>query len=63
MAPLHLAVQANDKDMVKLLISKYAELNCKNLRGQTPLHLACVNCNLDIVKLLTKHTLEIFIEA
>jgi ankyrin repeat protein len=61
-SPLHYAVEAQNLALVQILISKYAELNARNLRGQTALHLASAYGNLDIVKELTKYTVEIFID-
>ena len=40
--PLHIAALYGHKEMVLLLINKYnCSINCKNTKGQAPLHLIC----------------------
>jgi ankyrin repeat protein len=41
MSPLHYAVLAKNLEITKYLVEHFAELNCMNLKGRTPLHLAC----------------------
>ena len=40
--PLHLATEMNHSDLVDLLISCGAQLDATDVRGLTPLHLACI---------------------
>lgn len=44
---LHLAVENNNYNLVKLLLDNNANVNIRNSRGETPLHVACINsvCN------------------
>lgn len=51
-SPLHYAAAAGNKEMVKLLISKGAEVNARTLRGITPLYMAAREADADTVKLL-----------
>ncbi|TET35743.1 MAG: ankyrin repeat domain-containing protein [Planctomycetota bacterium] len=50
--PLHCAVMAKRKAVVKLLIENGAGVEAKSKLGTTPLHLAIASGNLQIVKLL-----------
>ena len=50
--PLHLAILSNDIETIKLFLSnKKVNVNAKNSRGLTPVHLAA-NSNLEIFKLI-----------
>lgn len=46
------AIAENDLNQVMLLINK---VNCRNLIKSTPLHEACYNGNLDIIKCLIEN--------
>ena len=50
--PLHIAVEYGDLDIVKLLITKGADVNAKDVFQQTPLQLAKTCGNADIVQVL-----------
>lgn len=50
--PLHKACQAQNLDLVKLFINKGAEVNVHTKKGITPLHLAAINQNTMVRKLL-----------
>ena len=39
--PLHLACKYNSVDCVKVLVGVGAEVNVKDAKGKTPLHIAC----------------------
>ena len=53
---LHLAVNNNSIKMVKYFLSKRKkDINAKNNKGQTSLHLACSNGNEDIINLLIQN--------
>ena len=52
--PLHLAVQYNRVDLVKLLVKRGEDINSKDLDRLTPMHHAVVGGNLDIVSILLK---------
>ncbi len=49
---LHKAVFSGNFEICKFLISKKHDLNCINMFGQTPLHIAYINNNTDIIQLL-----------
>lgn len=42
-------------DFTELLLSHKAEINCRDVYNQTPLHFAVTNCKFDIVEILLKH--------
>ncbi|GFV23098.1 putative ankyrin repeat protein RF_0381 [Trichonephila clavipes] len=48
-----------DKDIVKYLVSKDADINAKDKYGRTPLHFAVKSGNLDIVKYLIKNGADV----
>ena len=48
--PLHNAAVGGNIEIVKLLLDKGAEIDCKNETSATPLHSAVVQGHLDIVK-------------
>lgn len=50
--PLLTAISRNRVDMVRLLLSKGANVNVKDSYGMTPLAAAVGNCNADIIRLL-----------
>ena len=55
--PLELATDFNYPDCVKVLIDKYsASINAINKFGNTALHRAAINGNLEVVKLLTSYS-------
>ena len=45
--------------MVNFLVSSGYDVNVRNERGKSPLHAACYNGNMDIVKLLVHHNANI----
>jgi len=53
--PLHEAALSGDIEKVKSLISKGADVNVKNRRGETPLSLAKKKEHAEIAELLRKH--------
>ena len=62
-SPLHIAVEVRDLEIVKVLTSKFSELNAVDSKKRTPLHIACQIENFDIIKQLTKFSNEIFVDA
>ncbi|XP_077296433.1 uncharacterized protein LOC143918401 [Arctopsyche grandis] len=60
--PLHYASKHGNVVVVKFLIEKGVEINCKNLWKQTPLHLASEFGKLEVVKLLVSHKADITIK-
>ena len=52
---LLVSTQKNYEDVSDVLIQDRAEVNDKNIWGQTPLMLACQNGNLRLVKSLIRH--------
>jgi len=52
--PLHIAVENNYEDIVKVLIQNNADVNIKDNNGNTPLHIAIMNGNEFIIKELLK---------
>ncbi|MBW1754176.1 MAG: ankyrin repeat domain-containing protein [Deltaproteobacteria bacterium] len=59
---LHVAVHADNEELVKFLISKGADVNIKNNYGQTPLQIAADKNNLEIITQLVSHDAEINIQ-
>ncbi|XP_046383816.1 ankyrin-3-like [Ischnura elegans] len=57
-SPIHLAVQKGSMEMVKLLLSKGAEINALG-KGKTPLHIATHNGYPPMVKLLLDHSADV----
>lgn len=53
--PLHTATQGNMELISKLLILAGADVNVQQKNGYTPLHLAAVNGNIDLIILLLEH--------
>lgn len=49
---LHYAVDKSRKDTVIWLITNGANINRQDFRGNTPLHIACVNNDVEVVKIL-----------
>ena len=49
---LHKLATINDPKPLELLISKFLDVNQRNDKGETPLHLACLNGNQQSAKLL-----------
>jgi len=50
---LHLLTD-KDKDIAEFLLNNDVDVNLTNTRNQTPLHIACGNGNIEVVKLLLK---------
>lgn len=50
--PLHLAAAKGDIKEIKMLIDRGAKVNVKFGTGLTPLHLAVINGNIDVINLL-----------
>ena len=57
--PLHLAVIANEENLVKLLLQRDADVNRGDIYGSSPLHLATCLGNKSIVELLLEHNADI----
>ncbi len=55
--PLHTTTKVGNADMIKKYLEQYS-INCKDLQGQTPLHIAAGEGHLDIVQLLIKEASE-----
>lgn len=53
---LHYAVLNQDLDIIKLLIKSGADLSAKNKAGQTPIELAALHENWDVVKTIAEST-------
>lgn len=60
---LHLAVQAGNADVVKLLVESGAELNKRNSEGRAPLHDAIECCFGEATELLVESGAEVDISA
>lgn len=60
--PLHIAVRLNLPLCVSFLLQKGADGNVTTLSGCTPLHFACYQNQVDIIKLLTLHKVQLYIE-
>jgi formylglycine-generating enzyme required for sulfatase activity len=54
-APLHLAVESNNKEMVEFLLAHGARVNDRNAKGMMPLHLSVTSDNKDMAELLLAH--------
>jgi ankyrin repeat protein len=52
--PLQMAIDANDIEILKMLLAYKADLNVRNTRSQTPLHYAAALGKLEIVELLIR---------
>ena len=52
---LHYTVAKNDYEMTKFLIPKFTEIDIKNDDGKTPLSIAWIAGNIEILKLLYKY--------
>ncbi|XP_044746875.1 rabankyrin-5-like [Coccinella septempunctata] len=61
--PLHGASMNGDVEIVRLLIMKGADLDCRNLEGMTPLHFACKHGHEAVVDLLIEHGVSIHAET
>ncbi|XP_053375348.1 uncharacterized protein LOC128547261 [Mercenaria mercenaria] len=48
--PLHLAVDLENMELVKLLLRKHASLTVKDHRGHYPIHIAAVRGNIEILR-------------
>lgn len=52
--PIFFMVHANDTNEVRNLIRQGTNVNIKNLNGSTPLHIACIRGNVEMIELLIK---------
>ena len=59
LSPLCSAVFGGHLEVVKLLLSKGANINCKTAKYYTPLMLACLRGSLELVKYLVAHGADI----
>jgi ankyrin repeat protein/Zn-dependent protease with chaperone function len=57
--PLHYAAKAGANDIVERLVSNDANVNPKNVRGETPAHLAVLHNHQDTVRLLLSKGVEV----
>lgn len=57
---LHIAAAANNPVIVKFLLSMNADIEAKNLQGQTPLLLALTNNAKEAAQVLAEHNAHIF---
>ncbi|KAJ8674875.1 hypothetical protein QAD02_010661 [Eretmocerus hayati] len=55
LTPLHLAVQSRSKGIIKILLSKGADVNVKSWSGDTPLTLAAKTGNGSLIDILLSH--------
>lgn len=62
MTPLHLASKFNRINMVKYLIFLGANLNKKDINGQTPLMYAVDSMSFDCIKILVENGAKIFLK-
>lgn len=46
-------------EVVKLLVFHSADVMCKDKRGYTPLHAAAASGQLDVIKHLLRHAVEV----
>eukprot|EP01095_Lingulamoeba_sp_RSL-Kostka_P016314 TRINITY_DN7945_c2_g2_i1.p1 TRINITY_DN7945_c2_g2~~TRINITY_DN7945_c2_g2_i1.p1 ORF type:complete len:382 (+),score=110.02 TRINITY_DN7945_c2_g2_i1:96-1241(+) len=53
--PLHIAIEDKKTNIVKLLISKNADIRATDRNGWAPLHTACNVCDLEIIQELLNH--------
>ena len=53
--PLHCAVTHSDAKVVKALLDAGADLRAKDNEDRTPIHLACIEGNIDTVLVLLEH--------
>eukprot|EP00118_Oscarella_pearsei_P002960 m.12403 g.12403 ORF g.12403 m.12403 type:complete len:727 (+) comp24027_c0_seq1:162-2342(+) len=51
---LHWAAYSRSIDGLELFV-KLCEINSRNIRGDTPLHLSCRNGDIDVIRFLLKH--------
>ncbi|XP_052822598.1 serine/threonine-protein kinase TNNI3K isoform X1 [Octopus bimaculoides] len=54
--PVHFCCKAGNLQILSLLLEHKADTHITNIYGDTPLHLACYYCKLEICKALTLHT-------
>ncbi len=52
MTPIHIAVKVGNKNIVEALLKKEVNLSIKDRNGNTPLYIAMLQKNLDIIILL-----------
>ncbi|XP_044178516.1 transient receptor potential cation channel subfamily A member 1 homolog [Acropora millepora] len=53
--PLHCAVTCSDGKVVKALLDAGADLRAKDHVKRTPIHLACIEGNIDVMQVLLEH--------
>lgn len=56
--PLHAAVAAGKTECMRVLIEAGADCEAKNVYGNTPLHIACLNGHAEAVKGLLEHDIN-----
>ncbi|MBP3943545.1 ankyrin repeat domain-containing protein [Sphingobacteriaceae bacterium WQ 2009] len=57
--PIHTAVQGNMDLITKYLVLADADVNAQQKNGYSPLHLAAVNGNIDLIILLLEHEADV----
>ncbi len=59
--PLHYAILAGDREIVKFLLNNGVDINAKNADGITPLILATMHQDLELSRVLVDNSADIFI--
>lgn len=60
--PLHLAVRANNKKMVRFFLSLHADVNIPDVDNMTAMHAAAIGGNLEIVQDLLKANADVNVQ-
>lgn len=60
---LHLAVQKNHVEIIKLLLKNKIDVNSQNFKGFTALHMAVISNNIEAIQLLLVHKANVELET